>query len=73
MKVICIGDKNPDGYKYDNITIGETYDAIERKLYRSVFYILAKDDVNVDVSYCTNVFKTISEIRNDKIDKLLGE
>ena len=67
MKVVCIDDN--DGYNY--LTIGKTYDVINEDggEYDYGYYII--DDNNIKDWYGEYMFKPISEIRNDKINKLL--
>ena len=62
MKVKCI-----DNNGYVLLTIGKTYDVIS---YHDDHIIIRCYDYPY---YCpTKCFKSLSEIRNEKIDKLLG-
>ena len=79
MKVVCINNKgNEDVFTlnkiYDNhynyITISKIYDILEET--KDGFRILNDDDCDI-CCYPKECFKLISEIRNDKIDKLLAE
>jgi hypothetical protein len=64
MKVVSI---NKYGWKY--LTEGKTYEVTEITEYGNYWII----DDNNDKRWCLKrFFKTISEIRNEKIDKLLG-
>ena len=63
MNVKCI---NINGYTY--LTIGKTYKVIEEDNY---CYYLMGDDGN-KWQYRKELFKKISKIRNETINKLLG-
>jgi hypothetical protein len=63
MKVKCI---NNNYWKY--LTIGKTYDVIHIN-YNGDYIIM--DDDNDKLWYPKEFFKPLSEIRNEKIDKLL--
>jgi hypothetical protein len=65
MKVVCIDNKD-----CDYITIGKTYEVININEYE--YNII--DDCGDDYwDYDIEFFKTLSDIRNEKINKLLGE
>ena len=64
MKVKCIND-----YWLFYLTIGKTYEVISENAWR---YIII-DDTGEDNRYLVEWFKTLSELRNEKIDKLLEE
>ena len=65
MRVVCI-----DKGMCDDLTNGKTYEVIEEDKYD--YYII--NDNGIEMWYCPKeCFKTISKIRNEKIDKLLGD
>jgi hypothetical protein len=64
MKVVCI-----DKYGWKYLTEGKTYKVTEITEYGNYWII---DDYNHDLLCLNECFKTLSEIRNEKIDKLLG-
>jgi hypothetical protein len=67
MKVVCINDN--DGWC--NLTIGKTYEVYEViKIYEPRAYAIINDE-NIEEWFPKQWFKTVSEIRNDKIDRLL--
>ena len=63
MKVVCMDDY------YISLRIGKTYTVIKEDL--NGYAII--NDYNVDCWYNKKFFKSLSEIRNEKIDKLLEE
>ena len=64
MKIKCINNK---GYLY--ITIGKTYEVVS--IYADGDYIII-NDIGIEDCYYEKWFKpAVSEMRNDKIDKLL--
>lgn len=71
MKVICIYDTGVDcanlKYSYKYLTINKIYEIIEEIEYR---YQLI-DDSGHKSFYLKKLFKTSSEIRNEKIERLL--
>jgi hypothetical protein len=79
MKVKCICNKNYE----EELTINRLYDIIncmkdDNDEYEKSYYekirksYLIKDDNNHIFYYPKSCFKLLSEIRNEKIDKLLG-
>ena len=64
MKVKCLNN----GYS-DNLTIGKTYEVINK----FICYYDIVNDKNIVFEYPLKWFKPLSEIRNEKIDKLLAE
>jgi hypothetical protein len=66
MKVVCVDNKY-----YESLIIGKTYNSAEMD---SVTYFIT-DDCNSGWFACyeKELFKTLSEIRNEKINKLLEE
>jgi hypothetical protein len=70
MKIVCI--ENCDRYNNHlyNLTIGKTYDAIDVDDY--IDYLIVNDSDNITF-YDTFLFKSPSEYRNMKIDKLLNQ
>ena len=66
MKIVCI---NKNGYNGD-ITIGKTYEVIHINDYGDYIIINDKGDKNW---YPKDRFKSLSEIRADKINKLLED
>jgi hypothetical protein len=64
MKVVCINNKG-----FTNLTISKTYEAIVEDDY---CYRIISDYGN-EYRYPKSYFKSLSEIRNEKIDKLLAE
>ena len=64
MKVKCIKNNGLKNY----LTIGKTYEVININYFGNYIII---DDNCYHTSCPKRVFKTLSEIRNDKIDKLL--
>ena len=75
MRIVCI-----DNYEdYYNITIGKTYDVIDILISEDLYsyeirheYAI-KDNDNLRAYLPEHCFISISEYRNDKIDKLLAE
>ena len=70
MKIKCINNK---GYEY-HLTVGKTYEVIKRNdkiNINSITWYYMIDDVNDILCFPKTYFKTLSEIRNEKIDKLL--
>ena len=65
MKIKCINNKWNN--KKLSLTIGKSYDVINKTEYR--YWII--DDEGDDGWYSKEYFKSLSEIRNEKIDKLL--
>ena len=65
MKIKCI---NNYGCEYF-LTIGKTYDVIKETM---MSYVII-DDRNERWYYPMEYFKPLSEIRNDKIERLLDE
>ena len=63
MKVVCI--KNNGLY---DLTIGKPYVVIKETM---MSYVIISDH-KFENWYFKEYFKTLSEIRNEKIDKLLG-
>jgi hypothetical protein len=63
MKVVCIDNDNDWFY----LTIGKVYEVI---IVSDFGYILI-NDISIKCNYRKEYFKTLSEIRNEKIDKLL--
>lgn len=65
MKIKCInlGD-------YAHITIGKIYDASEFCL--DEYYILINDQ-DIKIEYPKILFKSLSKVRNEKIDKSLSD
>ena len=68
MKVVCIDNKNYE----KELTLNKTY--IEIDIFRvfndDAFYFIINDN-NIKNMYIKNRFKSLSEIRVEKIDKLL--
>jgi hypothetical protein len=62
-KVVCINNKGFEKW----LTIGKHYEILEEWEYD--YYII--NDINWHGWYFKEWFKTLSEIRNEKIDKLL--
>jgi hypothetical protein len=69
MKVKCIDNKNLNGNIVIGITIGKIYDVIGQDKYG---YNIINDDNSKLWNYPEEYFRPLSEIRNDKINKLLG-
>ena len=65
MKVKCID--NRAGF----ITIGKIYDVIDDD--DECQYLIIDDNGDEDWWYSKKYFKPLSEIRNEKIERLLGE
>ena len=65
MKVVCIDDKDA-GLR---LTIDKIYDIIDIE---TDWYVI-KDNFNVISRFYTIRFKSLSEIRNETIDKILEE
>jgi hypothetical protein len=65
MKVVCI-----DNIGWKNLTIGKIYEVF--KIYNNIWYEIINDD-HYKSPYEKQLFKTLSEIRNGEIDKLLRE
>lgn len=65
VKVKCISIEGWEIY----LTVGKIYDVID---YDGLYYHLKADDSYMHF-YPKECFKSISEIRNDEINKLLGE
>jgi hypothetical protein len=66
MKVKCIDNKG-----FHNLTICKIYNIIYDD--KDDFRYFIKDDINEKWGYPKRLFKPLSEIRNDKINKLLEE
>lgn len=66
MKIVCIDNIN-DFESELPLTINKIYDAIYEK---SIWYHLI-DDRNIYIWYNKKYFKTLYEVRNEKINKLL--
>ena len=69
MKVQCISMGDYIDYYIDYITIGKIYDVIEEDKEEDVYKII--DDDGDEDWYHKEHFKTLSEIRNEKIERLL--
>ena len=67
MKVVCIRNNTWAG----GITIGKIYDVIKLSVNDGDYII--KNDRDEIWHYPKKWFKLLSEIRNETIDKLLGE
>jgi hypothetical protein len=65
MKIVCVDN---DGGWEDFLTLGKTYDVIYNNKY--CYNIL--NDNGDDDWFNNSRFKILTEIRNDKINKLLG-
>ena len=65
MKIKCI-----DNDRRINLTIGKTYEIISINTYDNYLII---DDADHEDWYRKKLFKSLSEIRAEKIDKLLAE
>ena len=63
MNVVCIKNKC-----YFNLTLGKLYDIIVLDIFDNYLLI---DDKGFSSWYPKKYFKPLSEIRNEKIDKLL--
>ena len=66
MKVKCIENRG-----FRNLTVGKMYDIIYDD--KNDFRYFIKDDINEKWGYPNKNFKTLSEIRNEIIDKLLED
>jgi hypothetical protein len=64
MTIVCINNENNE----KKLTIGKSYLVIDDDVY---YYIT--NDLNYKWFYCKELFKTLFEIRNEKIDKLLND
>ena len=69
MKVVCIKNDNFIYGCYCDLTIGETYYIIDISINGNYQII---DDTGYKHYFYKEWFKTVSELRNDKINKLLG-
>jgi hypothetical protein len=65
MKVKCIND---GGWEH-HLTIGKIYEVIE--IVNNGYYYVIIDDEGYKWRYLKEHFKPLSEIRNEKINKLL--
>ena len=65
MKVVCIKNE----YDKNVLTLNKKYKVIREY---DEFYVIIADD-NIKWPYYKNYFKPLSEYRNEKINKLLGE
>ena len=65
MKMVCINNKNIE----KELTIGRLY--YDVYVEDNIYYHDIENDKNEYLTYQKNRFKALSEIRNDKIDKLL--
>ena len=81
MKIVCISDRSiTTGSRFASITIGKVYDAADyRSLLKEpydVYYI--KDDFALSQAddsyyyYDAVLFKPLTEIREEKIDLIIG-
>jgi S-adenosylmethionine hydrolase len=66
MKVVCIDNKDLEKY----LTISKIYETIVENKHG---YIIINDNGCLDWWYPKECFKTIIEIRNKKINKLLDQ
>ena len=71
MKVVCINTDNWKSIRPIVFTIGKIYDVYEISIYDDSYWII--DDNGEEWRYYKEWFKPLFEIRNSKIDKLLGE
>jgi hypothetical protein len=70
MKVICIDNRYNDMPQEDNellLTVGKTYDVIDEA---SLGLVITNDE-GVNHFYARELFKLLTEVRDEKIDKLL--
>ncbi len=71
MKVICIDNRYNDMPQEDNellLTVGKTYDVIDD--IASLGLVITNDE-GVNHFYARELFKLLTEVRDEKIDKLL--
>ena len=77
LKVVCKDDETKDGYKI-NITKGKSYDVIESYTHTPsdptnkenfVVYSIINDK-NIRASYKQSWFKSVSDIREEKLNEL---
>ena len=64
MKVKCIGNVGES-----NLTIGKTYEVTRKD--ENLYWII--NDKGIEDWYPKELFKTLAEMRNDKINKLLED
>ena len=62
IKVVCIDNHGCD------LTIGKTYDVV--RFHKGGGYVVINDR-DIETWYWSEWFKTLSEIRNEKIERLL--
>lgn len=67
QKFVCVDNRNGNGFIYD-LTIDKIYDCLSY----NEGSVLIKDDVDDIIWYHINLFKTLIEIRDDKLKKLIG-
>jgi hypothetical protein len=65
MKIVCINNKG-----WSSLTLGKTYDVIGINMFSEYIII---NDISEEYSYIKERFKLLSEIRNEKINKLLND
>jgi hypothetical protein len=74
MKVICIDNKYTDNIKYPQLIVGKEYECVEifhNDIYDTITYKIKISNINNDWwFYPSNIFKTIDEIRNQKLEEL---
>lgn len=71
MKVKCINNRYEyNNWKFISLTIGKIYDVFE--IIRDCEYLIINDH-NMESSYPKECFTSLSEIRNDTINKLLED
>lgn len=71
MKLICVDNRikgNPEDY-YFNLTIGNSYEILGLSVKRSSFKV--KDDFDHVRIFPKDCFKTLDEIRDEKINTIL--
>ena len=63
MKVVCINSKD-----CGTLTTGKTYDTYQTL--KTIYYI--KNDFGIIFGYDRSYFKSVEDIRNEKLDELLN-
>ena len=66
MKVECINNYN----NHYDLTIGKTYEVFDEDNKKTRYWII--DDTGYGYWFPKECFKTLSELRNETINKLLG-
>jgi len=70
MKVVCVRNFKSQGLQYE-LTFGKIYNAIESKFLLDDWTLVVNDKGNTEL-YSKEVFITLEEWRNNKINKIIN-